>query len=96
MGAMLEPGCPEEGWCKAQPLPCEHMEGVSIKNLERPPSGEKQGEQSLRDLVEDFVWTTCECCVVTSSDCTSLILSSHLRPTRGMTQMTYRMRVLGS
>ena len=72
------------------------MEGVSIKNLERPPGGEKQGEQSLRDLVEDFVWTTCECCVVTSSDCTSLILSSHLRPTCGLAQVTYRKKVLGS
>ena len=27
-----------------QPLPHGHMEGVSVKNLEKPPSGEKQGE----------------------------------------------------
>ena len=40
--------------------------GCFLKNLERPPGGEKQGELSLRDLVEDFVWTTCECRAVTS------------------------------
>ena len=54
------------------------------------------GELSLRDLVEDFILASCECCVVTSSNCTCLILSSHLHLTCGPAQVTYRKKVLGS